>query len=103
MQILSVFLQYGIVAIVTGRAVPIKHPIYDVSHSYLNAGEAFGVRIVNTSSLHLNKSAAASLLDLNKLAKDSEYHCFLVLEVATNQDDRMNPGKKQAWTISITF
>ena len=40
---------------------------YDVSHWYLNAAEALGVRITNTGSLHLNGSAASLLRELNNL------------------------------------
>ena len=29
--------------------------VYEVSHMHLNAGEAFGERIINTRSLHLNE------------------------------------------------
>ena len=39
---------------------------YDVSQSYLNEGEAPIVRIIITSTLHLNESTASLLREFNK-------------------------------------
>ena len=68
----------GKFAILSNGVAKFQNPtVHDVLHSYLNAGGALGVRIIDTHSLPLNESVRLSrkINNLLQLAKgDNSYH-----------------------------